>query len=89
MVNGAQAESAGDHMGMDPFTIAEIGIMAVSAYGATKSKKPRDPAPVHTTVTKTAGEQKGGARQVKKYRPAAQTFGDDDLRLGMAGRLGL
>ena len=29
------------------------------------------------------------AKKIRKYRPAAQVFQDEDLRLGMGGKLGL
>ena len=59
---------------------------AATIYSATrKSPTPRiSPAPV---------PQEGGpesmAKKRRAYRPAAQLFRDEDLRLGPAGKLGL
>ena len=73
---------------MDPIS---IGLLAASIGGGVyvasqnKSPRPKTPGPPPAPVT---GET-DAAKKVKKYRPAAQLFKDEDLRLGSAGKLGL
>ena len=74
-------------MGFDPVTIGLIvgmGYMGYQASQASKTPSPKTPGAPPAPVEGGASEGK----KVRKYRPAAQMFRDEDLRLGVAGRLG-
>jgi hypothetical protein len=54
-----------------------------SLFGKTK-----DPPTPGVPASPVSGDDKTGKKR-KMYRPAAQLFKDDDLRLGSAGKLGM
>jgi len=69
------------------FEAIPLAIMAAAGvYGATQSKasKPKPVAPVAAPV----GGEEITSKKRKQYRPAAQLFSNEDLRLGISGRLG-
>lgn len=72
-------------MGFEAIAIAAgLGALGYSAM----SKKTPNPKPTGAPPTPIeAGEET--AKKRKQYRPAAQVFRDEDLRLGMSGKLGL
>ena len=71
------------------FELLAAGIgAAATIYGATQArKKPGAPSPGAPPVPVDGGPD--AAKKRKAYRPAAQLFRDEDLRLGVAGKLGL
>lgn len=78
-------------MGFDPIS---IGVGLALAGGATAAmsaanKAPR-PKPVNPPVMQTPlGSEGEIGKRRKRYPAAAQIFGDEDLRLGTAGKLGM
>jgi hypothetical protein len=70
-------------MGMDPMELLE----KTTFLGFLKKKAPTPKTPGVAPIPVTPGEELTKSR--KKYRPAAQVFKDEDLRLGAAGKLGL
>ena len=60
--------------------------MGAGIYGMTR-KSPTPPATGAPPTLQTGGPD--AAKKRKAYRPAAQLFKDEDLRLGTAGKLGL
>jgi hypothetical protein len=74
-------------MGLDPISIALMAGAGAGLYSMSQKKAPKSPTPGAPPIPVTPGEEITKAR--KKYRPAAQVFKDEDLRLGSAGKLGL
>jgi hypothetical protein len=77
-------------MGLDPVTIALIaGTVGAGAsvYAASQNKPPSVKTPGAPPAPVEGGVETG--KKIRKYRPAAQLFRDEDLRLGGAGKLGL
>ena len=83
-------QSKGNGMGWEiavPLITAGLsaGGAVAAASMAPKPQKPKTPgAP---PAPKTGGPETG--KKGKKYKPAAQLFKEEDLRLGGSGRLGL
>ena len=75
-------------MGLEAITVGLMaGSLGLGIYGATqKSKKS---APVGVPPAPVAGTEDKTGKKRRAYRPAAQLFKDDDLRLGSAGKLGM
>jgi hypothetical protein len=74
-------------MGFDPISIGLMVGMGALAYGASQKKTP-EPSVIAPPAVQPGGGVDVG-KKVRKYRPAAQLFKNDDLRLGMAGKLGM
>jgi len=73
-------------MGLELLTLAGLGFSAYSGYKASR-QKPKSP-PVSPPAVPQSGEEAEQKTKVRKYRPAAQLFSDEELRLGRGGRLG-
>jgi len=76
-------------MGLDPVSWALIagGVGAGATLSSVAKKAPTAKTPGAPPAPVDAGEGAGKKRRV--YRPAAQLFGDQDLRLGIGGKLGI
>lgn len=75
-------------MGFDPASLALIGSLVaggVTAYTASQNKPPK-PKVIAPAAIAAGGEDV--AKKVRKYKPA-QLFKDEELRLGMTGKLGM
>lgn len=76
-------------MGLDPVSWALIGTAAAgaySAYSASQNKPPEARPSSPPAIVSTQGPDM--AKKRKQYKPAAQIITDQDLRLGVSGRLG-
>ncbi|MFH0981886.1 MAG: hypothetical protein V2A79_10135 [Planctomycetota bacterium] len=70
--------------------IAAIIMAAASSYGAYAASQNKPPKPKTAGAPPTAVDATAGAQKKRRqYRSATQMFGDEELRLGSAGRLGL
>lgn len=78
-------------MGADPITgpLLYIAMAGASAYAASEQRKsaPKPKTPGAPAAPVDSAEET--AKKRKAYRPAAQMFQNEDLRLGAAGKLGL
>jgi len=77
-------------MGADPFSLALLATTAFSGYSAYKQSRKKPEATVMTPPTEMVDETDTGKKKTKKYpRGPAQLFNDEDLRLGVGGKLGM
>jgi len=76
-------------MGLDPVSWALIagGLGAGATVASMGKKAPTVKTPGAPPVPVDAGE--GASKKRRVYRPAAQLFEDQDLRLGIGGKLGM
>lgn len=74
-------------MGIEAIALGALAATGVGTSIAGMMNKPKPPTPGAPPTPQTGGEETGKKR--KAYRPAAQLFKDEDLRLGTAGKLGL
>jgi hypothetical protein len=74
----------------DPITLGlAISSIAGAGVGISQAlKKPPKPKPVSPPPTPDNAVGVEG-KKIKKYRPAAQLFRDEELRLGVGGKLGM
>ena len=76
-------------MGFDPISVGlMVGLGAYGAASANKDRPRREPMSQLPATPVEGGFQADAGSKARKYRPAAQLFKDEDLRLGVAGRLG-
>lgn len=75
-------------MGLEAVTAGLLaGSLGLGIYSATK--KPKAAAPTGLPPAPIDGTLDASGKKRKAYRPAAQVFQDEDLRLGAAGKLGM
>jgi hypothetical protein len=74
-------------MGLETIT-AGLMLGGLGLGVAQAMKKPPKPKPVSPSPTPDSGIGVEG-KKVRKYRPAAQLFRDEELRLGVGGKLGI
>lgn len=75
-------------MGLEAITVGLMaGGLGLGLYEA--AQKPKKPAPVGVPPAPVDGTADATGKKRRAYRPAAQLFKDDDLRLGSAGKLGM
>ncbi len=81
-------------MGFDPASLMAYAAIASAAAGVGSAAytmtrpSPKAPPKPGAPPTPVEGGPETGKKR-KAYRPAAQLFKDEDLRLGAAGKLGL
>lgn len=75
-------------MGTEALLIAGLAMGGYSAYKAATAKAPSPQTPGAPPAAVEGGYDPGVGKKTRKYRPAAQMFRDEDLRLGVAGKLG-